>query len=402
MDITALIKEVTTYVHDLTNGNEFATGMLLTGISSVVIYQAKNLPRIFYRLLLKHFTTTLDVKDSHKSYYSITALFNKDGIDLVNKARTISIVNGYFGVGTHLKAFGNTKQIVYLRGNLVLLTASEEKLTSEIIKTLSLTVLGRSHKFFDKLIEDISDEKNIPSDSIELYKQDKGDLMYLNLIKKRTFDSLYIEEDVKKTIIDGLDNFLKSEQRYTDLGIPYHYGILLYGPPGTGKTSLARVIATYLDKHLTIINDVYELTKCKDTDGVLLLEEIDTLGTGKRDLKNKDNTDNDVFNYNNYSLSNLLKSLDGVESPHGRIVIMTTNDIDALDDAVLRKGRVDLPVEIGYMTIEPFRRMLVRFTEEEVNLTNRVLNEEVKPNDVQDALLNYDLDKVINMFTKEK
>jgi len=71
MDITILMKEVTTYVHDLTNGNEFATGMLLTGISSVAIYQAKNLPKVIYSFLLKHFTTTLDVKDSHRAYYSL-------------------------------------------------------------------------------------------------------------------------------------------------------------------------------------------------------------------------------------------------------------------------------------------------------------------------------------------
>lgn len=55
-------------------------------------------------------------------------------------------------------------------------------------------------------------------------------------------------------------------------------------------------------------------------------------------------------------LSEILNAIDGVSDTHGRILIMTTNRKYALDDALLRPGRIDLSIEVGYVTPDVFRQ----------------------------------------------
>jgi len=59
------------------------------------------------------------------------------------------------------------------------------------------------------------------------------------------------------------------------------------------------------------------------------------------------------------SLSAILNTIDGVASQEGRILIMTTNHITRLDEALIRPSRVNMKVELGLanneMTADIFR-----------------------------------------------
>jgi hypothetical protein len=57
-------------------------------------------------------------------------------------------------------------------------------------------------------------------------------------------------------------------------------------------------------------------------------------------------------NQNGISWSGLLNAIDGVASHEGRVLIMTTNKPEKLDDALIRPGRVDLQVKFTYATKE--------------------------------------------------
>ena len=59
--------------------------------------------------------------------------------------------------------------------------------------------------------------------------------------------------------------------------------------------------------------------------------------------------------------SDLLNAIDGFFSSHGRILIASTNHIDKLDSALIRPGRIDLKIEIGYITSEILQEFLCNF-----------------------------------------
>lgn len=141
----------------------------------------------------------------------------------------------------------------------------------------------------------------------------------------------------------------------------------MYGPPGTGKSSLSFAIAGYFRLKIYIVS-LNSPAMNEESLGTLfadlpkkclvLLEDIDTAGlTHTRDEKPREEvkpvesgttvvTTNDTNNNTGrISLSALLNILDGVASQEGRVLVMTTNHVDKLDDALIRPGRVDMKIK---------------------------------------------------------
>ncbi|KAJ5474112.1 hypothetical protein N7475_003678 [Penicillium sp. IBT 31633x] len=74
---------------------------------------------------------------------------------------------------------------------------------------------------------------------------------------------------------------------------------------------------------------------------IILLEDVDAAGLGRRDDTNADQENNSS---SEVTLSGLLNVLDGVSSQEGRVLVMTTNHIEHLDKALIRPGRIDKKV----------------------------------------------------------
>ncbi|KAF2259157.1 putative mitochondrial chaperone bcs1 [Lojkania enalia] len=178
---------------------------------------------------------------------------------------------------------------------------------------------------------------------------------------KRNMSTVIIDNKLKEMLLGDVAEFLDPKTRtwYTARGFPYQRGYLLYGPPGTGKSSLGLSIAGHFDL------DVYVLTMSSLNDHslktlfaelpqhcIVLLEDVDAAGVHRTQDGNTDasqslgqngspqrSTDGKV------SLSTFLNVLDGLASPEGRVLIMTTNHIERLDPALVRPGRVDKKIE---------------------------------------------------------
>ncbi|OIV94812.1 hypothetical protein TanjilG_22009 [Lupinus angustifolius] len=98
-----------------------------------------------------------------------------------------------------------------------------------------------------------------------------------------TFDSIALDPELKKSIIDDLERFLKRKEMYKKVGKPWKRGYLLYGPPGTGKSSLIAAMANYLkfdvyDLDLNSINSNSELMAAMrrtSRRSIIVLEDID-------------------------------------------------------------------------------------------------------------------------------
>ncbi|KAJ7967339.1 AAA-ATPase [Quillaja saponaria] len=171
-----------------------------------------------------------------------------------------------------------------------------------------------------------------------------------------TFDTLAMDLEMKKTIIDDLERFVKRKDYYRRVGKAWKRGYLLYGPTGTGKSSLVAAMANHLnfdiyDLELTSINTNSELRRLLIATGnrsILVVEDIDC----SIELQDRQGPPNPLrpSRASQVTLSGLLNFIDGLWSSCGdeRIVVFTTNHKDRVDPALLRPGRMDVHIHMSY------------------------------------------------------
>ncbi|KAG5559857.1 hypothetical protein RHGRI_003222 [Rhododendron griersonianum] len=185
----------------------------------------------------------------------------------------------------------------------------------------------------------------------------------INLDHPATFDTLAMDPELKKAIIDDLERFLKRKDFYKKVGKAWKRGYLLYGPPGTGKSSLIAAMANYLkfdvyDLELTSLYSNSELTRIlvsTTNRSILVIEDVDC-SVEMQDRKA--GTTGRPYDHNTkLTLSGLLNFIDGLWSSCGdeRIIIFTTNYRERLDPALLRPGRMDMHIHMSYCTSQGFK-----------------------------------------------
>lgn len=162
-------------------------------------------------------------------------------------------------------------------------------------------------------------------------------------------------------LLADMKEFFNSEAWYAERGVPYRRGYLFHGPPGCGKTSFVTAAAGALDCPIYILNlaepslsDLALLKLVTDAppQSMLLMEDVDAafhavLGKGGNQPSARQNQ-RDGLHMGLLTFSGLLNALDGVAGQEGKLVIMTTNYPDELDEALVRPGRVDLRAQFHH------------------------------------------------------
>jgi chaperone BCS1 len=200
---------------------------------------------------------------------------------------------------------------------------------------------------------------------------------YIDFHHPTTFDTLAMDPAKKKKIMDDLDNFRNNKDYYRRIGKAWKRGYLLYGPPGTGKSTMIAAMANYLnydiyDIELTTLQTNSDLRKLFiETTGksIIVIEDIDcSLDlTGSRLATKLPQAQGNAgaqqsyrsANANILTLSGLLNFIDGLWSAHSgeRIIVFTTNYIDDLDPALIRRGRMDMHIEMSYCQFGAFKTL---------------------------------------------
>ncbi len=201
----------------------------------------------------------------------------------------------------------------------------------------------------------------------------------------RTLESVVLPQSTIDAILPRIIAFRDARDWYASVGIPHRLGVALYGPPGTGKTSLVRALANHLQMPLYVLklaikdfdDNTLAATLSRVPPGaVVVLEDIDVEFNAKGSL---------------ITLSGLLNALDGPLATEGRVLFITTNAIENIDPALLRAGRIDVRIHVGYATREQARGMFLRFFPNEEfraeQFAANVPEEKLPPSDIQEYLL---------------
>jgi len=182
----------------------------------------------------------------------------------------------------------------------------------------------------------------------------------------RPIDSVVLAVGQMERIVEDMKLFISSEREYARKGVHWHRGYLFHGPAGTGKTSLVKALASHFGRDLYYlpmgsIRDDVELTKAfasVPNNSILLLEDVDSF---KVTASREDQQDGDKPVSSGISLSGFLNVLDGVMTPHGLMLIMTSNYKERLDPAIIRPGRIDVDETIGVLEGDQAERLFKAF-----------------------------------------
>ena len=175
--------------------------------------------------------------------------------------------------------------------------------------------------------------------------------------KKVTFEDVAGADEEKEELREIVE-FLRDPKKFVALGARIPKGVLLVGPPGTGKTLLAKAVAgeagvnflsisgsdfveLYVGVGASRVRDLFDQAK-KDCPAIVFIDEIDAVGRQRGAGLGGGHDEREQ------TLNQLLVEMDGFSANEGVIVLAATNRVDILDPALLRPGRFDRQVYVGY------------------------------------------------------
>ena len=220
--------------------------------------------------------------------------------------------------------------------------------------------------------------------------------------RRGTFADVAGADEEKEELVEVVD-FLKNPKKFNALGARIPKGVLLMGPPGTGKTLLARAVAgeaggpfysisgsdfveMFVGVGASRVRDLFDQAK-KTSPSIVFIDEIDAVGRQRGAGLGGGHDEREQ------TLNQLLVEMDGFGANTGVIVMAATNRRDILDPALLRPGRFDRQIVVGYPDVKGREEIL------KVHTRNKPLGPDVDLNVIAKTTIGFtgaDLENLVN------
>jgi chaperone BCS1 len=352
--------------HLLNGQNQFASGgLLLMVIGSVGVF-LRALPQRIFDWIVEQSTMTITVKDDDEAFTWVKEWFLEQ--EFLKRIRNVDVDTTLRGAELALIPAPGTHW--FFRGrrpyHVSFYRSDDAKGRSQRrVESLTFQTIGRDQRIVKEFVgEIVACQHRKRRTCSNLYLYDDG-WDSVSAYSPRRLESVLLKPGEKEHLMQDIERFRSSRERYERLGVPYHRGYLLYGPPGTGKTSLVSALAAKFGMSVYVVN----LAEMNDRtlknamnwvpeNSMILFEDIDCMKTAGRRLEMNAGPMHQEggvragvaaksADQGGVSLSGLLNVLDGFSAPENVIYVMTTNDADAIDPALLRPGRIDYKLFLG-------------------------------------------------------
>ena len=228
-----------------------------------------------------------------------------------------------------------------------------------------------------------------------------SDLNDPNLQNYETFDNIFHSH--KEKIIKDIDR-LHDLDYYKRTGLKRKKGYMFYGIPGTGKTSTVMAMSNYDKRHIIEVpisriqtnNELEAILNMNCINSINFLQENIIILFDELDIKTKekieiiepennkkkmyrfdDETDDDIKT-DKLNIATMLSRLDGIGNYSGLIIVATTNNIDNIDSALYRDGRLNL-INFGNANSDDIKNIIEKYyncaiTDEQLDIVKQLDN----------------------------